>query len=206
MPLLLPLLCWMLCLSSSCKAHGQFLQTNVTSSSVASFVHGSFQLVAHTTCCRLCWRRGSDGSDALVIGRSDQQLRDALLLSKVVRSSPEWKAKGTVSVRPYVTSTRMPLFRNGGACRSCQVSGAWYNDSIAFSHQGHIAKCDIRFDATKRRSDVIVRVIHDPGWPSTVLYNILGDGRWKVLSCEAMTIDRGGRAQRMELQPPEGEA
>ena len=86
------------------------------------------------------------------------------------------------------------------------VPGAWYNDSIAFSHQGHIAKCDIRFDGTKRSSDVIVRVIRDPGWPSTVLYNILGDRRWKVLSCEAMTIDRGGRAQRMELQPPEGEA
>ena len=86
------------------------------------------------------------------------------------------------------------------------VPGAWYNDSIAFSHKGHIAKCDIRFDGAQRSSDVIIRVIRDQGWRSTILYNTLGPRRWKVLTCEAMTLERGGRARRMELQPPDSKA
>lgn len=94
-------------------------------------------------------------------------------------------------------------------------AGPWYTDAIAFSHQGRIADCQLRFDGSIGSSDVIVRVgnqmhpsvpmlccqaMRDDGWGGTILYNIFGPRRWRVLTCEAVVLESGGRTKRIDLE------
>lgn len=81
------------------------------------------------------------------------------------------------------------------------TTGYWYNSTLGFSHQDKVAHCSFQLLGSKRVTDIAVKAGRQQGPKSNVLYNIIGPGTWRLISCQAMVPSEGGLVQPLSLLP-----
>lgn len=81
------------------------------------------------------------------------------------------------------------------------TTGMWYNSTLGFSHRDKVAHCTFQLQGSRRVTDIAVKAGRQAGPHSNVLYNIIGPGTWKLISCQAMVPSEGGLVQPHSLLP-----
>ena len=81
------------------------------------------------------------------------------------------------------------------------TTGMWYNSTLGFSHRDKVAHCTFQLQGSQRVTDIAVKAGRQHGPKSNVLYNIIGPGTWRLISCQAMVPSEGGLVQPRSLLP-----
>ena len=78
-------------------------------------------------------------------------------------------------------------------------AGPWYNSSLRTSHYGHMASCSFPVEGDRLGTEVAVRLVRARGVPSSFVHNVIGTGKWRIMSATATLPGAGGLPRTLNL-------